>query len=1125
MKKNLLFLGLFAFIISMNAMSQCGQVSLIGEFNGWAGDQFMDRDPVDPAMFTAILSLNTASDANGDAIVEVKFRENADWVVNWGGDAFPADTGYLNGPNIMVPIDTATTSTTDYYITFNCETGDYVFEETCGNIGLIGEFNGWADDHWMTRDAGNPNLWSTVISYTAAMDGNADGFIETKFRQSADWGINWGGDVFPADTGYQNGPNIWVPLDTIGTTTDYLVTFNCLTGDYNFVATCGAIGLIGEFNAWSADYWMTRDAADPNMWSVVFSLTPDLDANGDGFFESKFRENADWSINWGGDVFPADTGYQNGPNIFVPVDSTGLTTDFFVTFDFTTGNYNFHSTTGAMSMIGEFNGWNGDIPMNRDAADPDLWMAEVSLPANFDFSAPPDGIIEAKFRENFDWSINWGDAAFPSGTGTPNGANIPVVPGKYSVTFNSATLDYNFTDNPNLCGAIGMVGDFNGWGVGTGAVPTDVYLTRDAEYPCLFSIEYNFPTTTGLLFRTDALPINNDNAWGGTGLCQTGVHDVTQIINVPGGKYHITFNALAGDYCFHQLGNSVQAPKVFAITVDGALDETDWIITQPVAQVADGTVGADLNEAYFGVAWNETYLYVGIKIIDSTLTPNERGEVFVDGNKSGGAYDASDVYLRFSGAGIEVIEGPTSMVPILGFQISSNGYNAEVAIPWADLGLTPAEGGQIGFDILIGDDDAGTGVEYTLAWNGGLQNYDGTSSFGDLLFGTLACGCISVYNETTGDVILRNPTDMPTTYVGTYNLDAAFDLVFRKDLQATVQWGSPSFPSGTAVLDGDPIPATTGRYRITFDCLTGVYTFTEEVAGVGVAYAERTESAPVIDGNLTEYSLDYTSDLVVVGTVANNNTVTWGALWDSYNLYLGVEVVDGVVEGSGNPWDNDAIEYYIDGNHDSDGAFDSDFDTQLIQDFFSNTAPVDTVLWVKADGVPVTNYTAKWFATGTGYNVELRLGWDNFDFAPGKGRTIGFSLGNNDSDNGIGRDYQTVWYGTGNNWSNTADLGDLQLAGGPYFGIYDVTYDNANVILYPNPTSGNVNLKLLDEVLGNEVTVYVSDMSGRIVLSQTQSVFGNNVIQLRTNQLESGIYMVNILGTDGRKAIEKLIIQ
>jgi len=45
------------------------------------------------------------------------------------------------------------------------------------------------------------------------------------------------------------------------------------------------------------------------------------------------------------------------------------------------------------------------------------------------------------------------------------------------------------------------------------------------------------------------------------------------------------------------------------------------------------------------------------------------------------------------------------------------------------------------------------------------------------------------------------------------------------------------------------------------------------------------------------------------------------------------------------------------------------------------------------------------------------------------------------------------------------------------------------------------------------------------VISQNYTVFGTDIIQLRTSQLESGIYMVNIVGTDGRRAIEKLVIE
>ena len=51
----------------------------------------------------------------------------------------------------------------------------------------------------------------------------------------------------------------------------------------------------------------------------------------------------------------------------------------------------------------------------------------------------------AKFRQGGNWTVNWGTNAFPSGTGTQGGANIPVVAGTYNVTFNRTTGSYTFT--------------------------------------------------------------------------------------------------------------------------------------------------------------------------------------------------------------------------------------------------------------------------------------------------------------------------------------------------------------------------------------------------------------------------------------------------------------------------------------------------------------------------------------------------------------------------------------------------------------------------------------------------------------------------------------------------------
>jgi hypothetical protein len=53
-----------------------------------------------------------------------------------------------------------------------------------------------------------------------------------------------------------------------------------------------------------------------------------------------------------------------------------------------------------------------------------------------------DGFV--KFRKDNSWDINWGSLDFPTGTGTQNGADIPVTAGTYNITFDRTTGAYQF---------------------------------------------------------------------------------------------------------------------------------------------------------------------------------------------------------------------------------------------------------------------------------------------------------------------------------------------------------------------------------------------------------------------------------------------------------------------------------------------------------------------------------------------------------------------------------------------------------------------------------------------------------------------------------------------------------
>lgn len=252
---------------------------------------------------------------------------------------------------------------------------------------------------------------------------------------------------------------------------------------------------------------------------------------GDGTFEvtmdfvlgeAKFRANDSWDTNWGAADFPTGVGVLNGPNIPVPAGR------YKVTFNPGTGEYNFEADAGiqTVGIIG--------------SATPGGWDTDTDMVNNGDGTySLIIGLLggEAKFRANDAWDINWGAADFPNGTGTQNGANIPVPAGLYLVTFNPSTGAYSFA--PASIGIIGSA-TAGGW-------DTDTDMEVDAGNPALVKVTLTLSGGEAKFRANDDWKFN----WGAAGFPSgTGTQNGPNI-PVPAGTYNIEFNVNTGAYTFN----------------------------------------------------------------------------------------------------------------------------------------------------------------------------------------------------------------------------------------------------------------------------------------------------------------------------------------------------------------------------------------------------------------------------------------------------------------------------------------------------------------------------------------------------------------------------------------------
>ncbi|UEG49090.1 gliding motility-associated C-terminal domain-containing protein [Ferruginibacter lapsinanis] len=209
-----------------------------------------------------------------------------------------------------------------------------------------------------------------------------------------------------------------------------------------------------------------------------------------------------------------------------------------------------------------------------------------------------------------------------------------------------------------------------------------------------------------------------------------------------------------------------------------------------------------------------------------------------------------------------------------------------------------------------------------------------------------------------------------------------------------------------------------------------------------------TNAAPVIDGTIDAVWTNAPSNSINVVTLGNNNnTQNWRSLWTGDSLYLLVQVTDAslisqgaglqgsfVIPGipqsvSGNYYEADGIEFYLDADYSNGNNYDGVNDVQLRFNLGSTA-----ISGQSAGGVnqfvgaafqriaPLINW--KMQVVSGGYLLEAAIPWgkdaahpgaflypNNTYGTPTSGQTIGIDVNINDQDNtGGGRQAQIQWF-------------------------------------------------------------------------------------------------------------------
>lgn len=502
-------------------------------------------------------------------------------------------------------------------------------------------------------------------------------------------------------------------------------------------------------------------------------------------------------------------------------------------------------------MIGDaVSGWDTDVVMSTTD------NVNYTL-SNFTFS---NGF--AKFRLNANWSTNWGANAFPSGTGTNGGSNIPVIAGIYNVSFNRTTGAYSFTPAVTGFDAISISGT-----AGPGLNADTAMLTVDGVN---YTLNDCALTAGTLIFRK-----NNSSAvtWGSASFPSGTATQGGAAMVVTPGTYDIKFNKTTGVYSFEfaKIG-MIGSATAGGWSTDTLMNTTDGVnYTLEGVTLTTGDLKFRQNQSWT-FNWGASTFPIGTATLNGSNIPATAGTYSVSFNKNTGAFNFSAGYPVISltaagNTGIDLITLDGENYYINNYSITGGDYlftQSGNNNSWGTNSF-PSGTATLGGDaipVLAGD--------YNITFN----RTTGVFSFNYLTISVIGSATPGGWNADTN---LTSTDGVNYSLSGLALIEG--ELKFRQGNAWTVSWGSSSFPGGTANNSNNIAVSSASNYTVHFNRITGAFYFYDEVNLQATSTLNLCKGTPAtslsahvhaVPGSIVKY---YTR----VGTTSTYTLITTGA--------------------------------------------------------------------------------------------------------------------------------------------------------------------------------------------------------------------------------------------------------